>query len=127
MRIPSPFVRCLLVLCTLLLVPACSAMRGGGGETIAVTVNNDLLPSTAVTVWMVPETGARRQLGTMAPGAEQTFSFRPSGATGRYRLVAEHVGGGTTSSGLVVLTGLRSIHWDLSSPAIRMGETRNSP
>ncbi|HSJ08870.1 MAG TPA: hypothetical protein VK928_03130 [Longimicrobiales bacterium] len=105
-------------LCVILL-GACGGLRQGT-DTVEVMVNNDLLPSTAVTVWMVPESGARRQLGTVAPMTTKTFAFSPTGATGQYRLVAEHVGGGSTQSGSVILTGLSGIHWNLTNPAVHV-------
>jgi hypothetical protein len=106
-------------LCVILLT-ACGGMRSGGADTLEVIVNNDLMPATAVTVWMVPETGARRQLGMVSPLKTGTFAFSPTGVTGQYRLVAEHLGGGATQSGTVDLNGLSGIHWDITSPVVHI-------
>ncbi|HEX2166665.1 MAG TPA: hypothetical protein VHG09_05445 [Longimicrobiales bacterium] len=115
--------------CAILLASACasSGTTADGTETVdpdavAVTVNNDLIPPSSVTVWIVPESGSRRRLGTLSPNGQETFSFSPTGV-GEYRLLAEHLAGGSTVSNPFVLSDARTLTWRLSSSVVLVGST----
>ena len=87
------------VLPILLVLSACATGRGAQGsatgeETIAVQVNNNLVPSTTVSVSAITEQGVRTLLGSVLPGAEQAFTFRPMSEFGAYHLVADPPGPG---------------------------------
>lgn len=118
-----------VTVCAVLLAAGCASSGSTAEGTdavdpnaVAVTVNNDLVPPASITVWMVPETGSRRRLGTISPNGQDTFSFSPTSA-GEYRILAEHVGGGSTTSNPVVLNGVRTLTWSLSNSVVQVGRT----
>ena len=81
------------------LVSACAAPRAGqavntGDDAITIQVQNNTIPGTTVSVSAVSESGGRARLGTVLPGAERTFTYRPGGSGVEYRLVAERTGAG---------------------------------
>ena len=109
------------VLPILLVLSACATGRGAQGsgeETIAVQVNNNLVPSTTVSVSAITEQGVRTLLGSVLPGAEQVFTFRPMSEFGAYHLVADPPGPG----GVIVSRSLpispaptAAVEWRLST------------
>lgn len=96
-----------------------TAMPSGGGDGVAIQVTNDVVPPTSVTVWLVPETGSRRRLGTISPNGQQTFNFNPGMVSMEHRLVAEASGAEDRSSNPFVLEGVQSVQWSVSSVVIR--------
>ena len=84
-------------------------------------VTNAVVPPVAVTVWMQPETGSRRRLGNIPPNGQATFTFNAATPGMEHRLVAEYVGGGSTSSNPFTLTGVTRLTWQTSSPTVQMG------
>lgn len=128
MNITARFAWQSAAVCVLLLTAGCASSGSTAAEAdaadpnaVAITVVNDLVPPATITIYAVPETGSRRRLGTVTPNGRQTFTFSPVDVAGEYRLVAEHVGGGSTSSNPVVLSGVSTLNWSLSSPAVRIG------
>ena len=95
--------------------------EGGGaisGDAVAVTINNDIVPPASVTVWMVPENGGRRRLGTVNPNGQQTFNFSPGVRSMEHRLVAETTGGGDRESNPFTLVAVSGVRWNLSGPTV---------
>ena len=103
--------------------PAADEGGGAGGDpnAIQVQVTNAVVPPVAVTVWMQPETGSRRRLGNIPPNGQATFTFNAPTPGMEHRLVAEYVGGGSTSSNPFTLTGVTRLTWQTSSPTVQMG------
>jgi hypothetical protein len=103
--------------------PSADAGAGGGADpsAIQVQVTNAVVPPVSITVWMQPETGSRRRLGNIAPNGQATFSYNPSATGSEHRLVAEHVGGGSTTSNPFTLTGVTRLTWQTSSPTVQTG------
>ena len=117
-------------LATALLVGVSGCASGGAGmegepeaseDQVAVEIRNDLVPGETVVVWMVPETGSRRRLGSLSPNARQTFRYRPTARGMDYQLVAELSGGGEERSQRFTLTGVNTVRWQVSSPTISVG------
>ena len=92
-----------------------STPAGGAANEIAVRVNNNLIPPTSLSVYMVPDVGARRLLGTVPPSSNRTLRFNPVGVGGTYRLVGETVGGTDIASTPFSLTGAGIVNWDVQS------------
>jgi len=90
------------------------------GDQISVQVTNDILPGRTVVVWMVPETGSRRRLGSVSPNARGSFNYLPGARSMDYRLVAEVDGGGRETSLRFTLVGISGIRWDVSDPNVRL-------
>lgn len=85
------------------------------GEGIPIQVNNDYVPSAQVVVWMVPESGSRRRLGTIPPNGRSNFRYVPTDRSMDHRLSAEVSGGGTEQTNPFTLTGVTEIRWDVSN------------
>ena len=106
--------------------PADAGAAGSGATGgITVTVTNAVVPPAAITLWMVPQTGSRRRLGTIQPNQQGTFTFAPTVPAIEHTLQAEHVGGGQTTSNPFVLSGVTRVTWQTSSPVVNLG--RSSP
>ena len=105
----------LIVLVMTALAGCASAPAGGAANEVAVRVNNNLIPPTSLSVYMVPEVGARRLLGTVPPGSNRTLRYNPVGVGGTYRLVGETVGGTDIPSTPFSLTGAGVVNWDVQS------------
>lgn len=103
----------------------CSSAAGSGGGAqpaaggVAIQVTNDIVPPATVTIWMAPETGARRRLGTISPNGQQTFNFSPGIRSMEHRLVAEASGASDMTSNPFILEGVQSVQWNVSSVAVR--------
>lgn len=105
----------LIALLMTALAGCASTPAGGGVNEVVVRVNNNLIPPTSLSVYMVPEVGARRLLGTVPPGSDRTLRFNPIGAGGTYRLVGETVGGTDIPSTPFSLAGAAVVNWDVQS------------
>lgn len=116
----------------LLVVAACASGSGESGETtqagargdVAIDVNNDLIPPASITVFIVPETGSRRRLGSVGPGGRETFSYLPAVASMDHRLVAEVPGQRNSQTIPFTLSGVSGVSWDVSNTTVR---TRRAP
>lgn len=86
----------------------------GEGSTL-LRVENDLIPSTSLTVYAIPEVGARTRVGVVNPGATATLRFNPLAAGGQYRFVAETTAGGEIVSNPVIFSPGATIEWSLNS------------
>lgn len=121
----SHFARMGMVAAAVLLA-ACASTPGGeeaagaaDPNAITVQVTNATVPPTSITIWVQPETGSRRRLGTISPSGQGTFTYVPGVRGMEHRLVAEHVGGGQSSSNPFLLTGVSRVTWQTSSPAVQ--------
>lgn len=108
-------------------VIGCAAGAGGNeamgepGDGIAIVVNNDRIPPSSATVYIVPDTGGRQRLGIVNGGARQTFSYRPASLSGEYRLVAEMVGASDVSSNpFNFLGGATRVEWSTDQGQVRV-------
>lgn len=113
-----PGVRTLLVLLASMLAAACgTGARGGApGEAVLVQVNNNLIPPTVISVYLVREGGGgRRLLGTVTPGSETTLRYTGATSGGNYRLVARVTAGRDIPSTPFSLIRGGTVNWDLQS------------
>ncbi|MEX1184560.1 MAG: hypothetical protein WEF86_15220 [Gemmatimonadota bacterium] len=106
------------LLLSLALLPGCASTEEGeaAGTLVEVGVNNNLVPSTTVTIYAVQEGGQRSLLGTVMSGVRDTFRFRPMVSSGTHRLVADPPGPGDvlTSRPIVLpVSGSAVIEWNL--------------
>jgi hypothetical protein len=96
---------------------------GVGMDDIGVEVRNDLIPSSALTIYLVPETGSRRLLGNVSPAQTKTLSFQEL-SVGQYRLMARTTGGNEIVSNPIVLVDAKTLRWSLSSNILAVVEER---
>lgn len=106
------------VLLTTLVLAGCASRGetddgGGSGNDVTVTVINDRIPGTMLTIYALPDGGVRRMLGTVAAGETATFDFRAAG--GQYRFVARELGGRQLVSPPVTVVPPELIDWRLQS------------
>lgn len=92
----------------------------GGGDQVAVQVRNDIVPPATITVYIAPETGSRRRLGTIPPNGQQTFTYNPGIRSMEHRLVAEVSGGQGTQSNPFTLEGATRVTWGASTQVVNV-------
>lgn len=85
-----------------------------------VQVENDLIPPTSLTVWLVPETGARVLLGTVQPSETTTFTLEQAPAAAvEYRLLARTTDGTEVTSNPFTMSEPHTVTWNTQSNLIR--------
>lgn len=109
-------------------VSALTACASGGGaatdealpgEGVAVQVENNLIPPTSLTIWLVSTTGARELLGTVSPSETKTLAATEARFGGDYRLVAETTAGRELASReFFVGDDTTGVEWDLNANMI---------
>lgn len=109
------------VLAMLAFGAACASPRGSGAtgqEAIQVHVDNNLIPSTTVSISATTETGSPVLLGSLVAGAERTFTYKPIVSTGTFQLVADPPGpsGQLTSRPIIFPeSATATVEWELST------------
>ena len=91
-----------------------SAGTGSGGDT-AIVVENNLVPSSAMSVYALPDQGGRRLIGSVSPGETRTLRFDVFGVGGQYRFVARTTGGSDLVSNPVTIEAGDTVRWSLAS------------
>ena len=101
---------------TLVLVAACGCATGGvaGEGRPTVVVDNDVVPPTAVTVYVVDEFENRQLLGDVSPLDQRAFTVRPN-STGQYQLMARTTAGSELVSPRFTLLAGETVEWRLST------------
>jgi len=87
---------------------------------VTVEVENNLTPSTSVTVLVSDPTEVERVLGSVETGQTETFALDTSNLTAGYRLVAEASDGSTIESDPVDALGAAAVTWDLEQNVLRV-------
>jgi hypothetical protein len=129
----SPLRRALLLALPLLLSACASAPaeRDPGtdptpteersGPEIAITVRNNLVVPSPLTVRIRPEiAGGLQILGNISPGREQTFRYNPQVVRGNYRLTARATGGGDITSTPFQLQGVSEVRWNVQQNSLQV-------
>lgn len=129
-RNPAPIGARLTVVAAAALWAACAS---GGTEAdvgptgtsqvngaVTVEVENNLTPSTSVTVLVDDPTEEQRVLGSVNTGITQTFALDTSNLTAGYRLIAEATDGSTIRSDPVDALGSATVTWDLEQNVLRV-------
>jgi hypothetical protein len=111
-----PTLRLAALLLLLPLLSGCALLRGSGKfEEATVVVENNLITSSSVTVYLFTALGARTLLGSVPPGSTRSLRYRAPEISGRYRLVARidrEAGTETNSPGFALSSG-ETLWWDL--------------
>lgn len=88
---------------------------GEAGDTMAaVEVRNDLIPPTALTIYLMPESGVRRLIGDIGPSQTKVLPLRDP-MPGQHRLMARTTGGHEIFSNRITVAVSDTLHWDMSS------------
>lgn len=108
---------------------ACASAGGGtGGDTeaaatgdqVRILIDNDMIPLSNITVYVEPESGGRRRLGTVSGGQQATFRYSPTSRTLQFTLLAEVVGEDDRRSETFNLVNVTGIEWALSRRNVRL-------
>ncbi|HET7584861.1 MAG TPA: hypothetical protein VFK13_08140 [Gemmatimonadaceae bacterium] len=90
-------------------------------EGVQIHVQNNLVPPTGVTVWIVPSSGSRHSLGSLNPGASGDFSY-PAPNAQEFVLVARTTGGTEiTSRSFTITSRSDEVAWDLNTNTVSTG------
>jgi hypothetical protein len=115
---------------TLTVVAGCAHIPGKAAGKVPVTVDvkNDFADGIGYSIYLVTLPQDRRRLGDVAPRKTKTFSFKPSGYTLQYQLVATAPLKRTISSAVFTLVDERTIGigWDLDSNLLELLEAEES-
>jgi hypothetical protein len=85
--------------------------RGGGG--LVVEVDNTLVPTTELTVYLVSESGSRALVGSAPPNRSTTLRVRNPSVGGEYRLLARFATGRQLLSNPFLLSEGDAVRWNL--------------
>lgn len=98
--------------------PAAEAAADGAS---VITVENNLTSFSDVTVYVVPQSGVRRSLGSVTSGATAEFSYSERGVIS---LVAQPTTGNPVTSERVNIAGPSQIRWVLQTNRLTQGRRR---
>jgi hypothetical protein len=85
---------------------------GSEGDTVLV-VENNLIPSTMISVYAIPSSGARSLVGFAQPSTTTVLRFNAT--AGSYRFVAETAAGAVVAETEVPFSRGATIEWDLEA------------
>jgi len=88
---------------------------GPSAREVSIMVENNLQPSTAVTVHAIGTQGSRRLLGTVPPSTTRRLRFGASTVLERYRFVASVGIGREITSNPLPLSGGETVRWQLNT------------
>jgi hypothetical protein len=89
------------------------------GATPVTVANNGGLSAGAATIFVLPQVGARIQLGTVSPGGSRTFALEAT--PGSYRLLAAFVTGNERRSETFRVYADASVRWDMATNRVVVG------
>jgi len=111
------------LLATLLLVAGC-ASGGRGGPAVRILVNNNLVPPTPVSVYMLSQTGQERYLGMVVSSSTNTVLYQGLPPVGEYRLVARsETSNRRIVSNIVLMDGVTALEWSLENNLVEIRAT----
>lgn len=114
---------CVLWLMALALLSAC-ASAAKGGPAVAVTVHNNLIPPTPVSVYMVSQTGQERYLGMIVSGSARTLRYEGLPPVGEYRLLARsETSSRRVVSNILLMDGVTALEWTLENNFVEIRAT----
>ena len=109
----------------LILAAGCASAPAGTQSILYVDVSNDMVPPSTVDVYLVPETGIERHLGTITSG-RHNLRYNGLAPVGNHRLAARRTNGSTIWSSTLVLDGVTALQWSLMSNLVRITATRSN-
>lgn len=113
-----------LILAACALFSACASSPEGRRTAVLIDIVNDLIPGSTITVYLVPETGIERMLGTVIPSSRQQLRYQGLPPVGEHRLMARTTGGARIMSNTLVMDGVTGLEWNVASNLVRVTSTR---
>jgi hypothetical protein len=96
---------------------ACATVHrspAGGAGDLVVHVENNMAPPGAVDVWLLPQGGDERALGSTPATSAKIWRLRDMRTTARYRLMARREDSATVISRPFDLGPLEVVRWDIA-------------
>lgn len=115
-------VKALVLMLLVAATAACASTADGGERSTVVVVENDLVPSYALTIYAIPDAGSRRLVGHVDPRETATLRFNPFG-TGQYRFVAETTAGDEIVSNPITFSPGATLRWDLNANIVTVTDS----
>ena len=106
------------------LAGACATAQPGAQSVVNIVVENNTIPSSPVTVYLVPTSGIERMLGTATSSRTTSLEYRGLPAVGTHYLVARPVSGRNIVSNTFLMDGVQALEWSLASNFVRITQTR---
>ena len=98
-----------------LVVSACASANVPAGSStqsrVDIEINNNLIPPGPVYIYLIPDGGIERDLGTVFTGTH-TVSYTGLELKGNYQLVAK-TGDRTVPSAILPMKNVLGLRWDL--------------
>ena len=103
---------------------ACASSPEARRTAVVIDVVNDLIPGSTLTVYLVPQAGIERMLGTVLPSGRQQLRYQGLPPVGEHRLMARTTGGGRILSNVIVMDGVNGLEWSVGTNLVRVTSTR---
>lgn len=103
-------------LLAVMLAGAGCASAGSSNDTqaqIRVVINNNLIPPSTTEIFLVPNSGIERSLGTISGSGLHELRYTGIKLAGENQLVARTRDSRTVFSTTLVMDGVQAIKWDL--------------
>jgi hypothetical protein len=104
---------------------SCLFGRGSHDQpTVTVRVQNNLVPTSALTISLIPTTGSRQVIGTVDPSSTAELRFTPGSTGDPHRLLAEAPNGTATASRLFTLAAAERVEWNVGTNTLNVQARR---
>jgi len=104
---------------------SCLFGRGSHDQpTVTVRVQNNLVPSSALTISLIPMTGSRQVVGTVDPSSSAELRFTPGSSGDPHRLLAEATNGTAIASRLFTLATAETVEWNVGTNTLNVQARR---
>jgi PBP1b-binding outer membrane lipoprotein LpoB len=114
-----------VLLATALLVASCASTPNGPQAVVDVHIDNNMIPSSMITVYFVPEAGIERMIGTVVPSTRKVLQYKGLQPVGEYRLVARGVNNSNVVSSVIVMDNVAALEWSLATNLLQVVATRS--
>ncbi len=84
-------------------------------RAIAIEVDNNLIPASALTVWAVPDGGTQMLVGNVGPSERKTLRYLPTTRALNFRLRARMTGGQDRLSNPITMIEGARVTWNVQS------------
>ena len=97
------------------LLSGCASVSGTSGPQIElpININNNLIPPSSLSVYLVPRSGIEHNLGTIIGSGRHTVYYRGLPPSGDYQLAVRADTRAMMSNVIVLDKNVKAIDWDL--------------
>jgi hypothetical protein len=100
---------------TLIVLAGCASGGGHAGPQVSmpISIDNNLIPPASLTIYLVPQSGIERNLGTVVGSGHHVLHYRGLPLSGTYQLYARADNRAMASNPIVLDENVTAIDWDL--------------